>query len=259
MSDNDTILETESVKKSFGGLTAVDRVPVGIERGEITGLIGPNGAGKSTLFNLMSGFYDVDDGTVVFNGEDVTNLRPDERATRGLIRTFQLTRELSGMTVMENMMLGVQGNPGENVIPLLTNPGTVGEFEDEQFDRAEKLLKYLELWELRDEFAGNISGGQRKLLELGRALMSDPKVLLLDEPMAGVNPDLTDYLLDRITALRDEEGKTFLIVEHDIQTIMNISDTVIGMHNGQILTVGDPEEVQQNDQLLEAYLGGGPV
>jgi branched-chain amino acid transport system ATP-binding protein len=258
MSGN-AILETQSVTKSFGGLTAVDSVSVSIERGEITGLIGPNGAGKSTLFNLMSGFYEVDDGTVLFDGEDVTDLRPDERAIRGLVRTFQITRELSGMTVMNNMLLAAQENPGEDVIPLLVRPGDVREYEDEQRDRAEQLLKYLELWELRDEYAGNLSGGQRKLLELGRALMSDPEVLLLDEPMAGVNPDLTDHLLDRITALRDDENKTFLVVEHDIQTIMNISDTVIGMHNGQILVTGDPKTVQQDEQMIEAYLGGGQV
>jgi branched-chain amino acid transport system ATP-binding protein len=256
---SEAILETQEITKAFGGLTAVDRVSVTVEAGEITGLIGPNGAGKSTLFNLMSGFYEADDGTVRFDGEDVTDLRPEKRATRGLIRTFQLTRELAGMTVMDNMLLGAQGNPGESVLSLLTDPGSVREFEDAQHDRAEELLRYLELWDLREEYAGNLSGGQRKLLELGRSLMSDPEVLLLDEPMAGVNPDLTDHLLDRITALRDEEGKTFLVVEHDIQTIMDISDTVVGMHNGQVLTVGSPEEVQQDDQLLEAYLGGGPV
>ncbi len=253
------ILETEDITKSFGGLTAVDSVSVSVEQGQITGLIGPNGAGKSTLFNLMSGFYEADKGTVLLDGEEVTDLRPEQRAIRGLIRTFQITRELSGMTVMNNMLLAAQENPGEKVVPLFTSPGTVRDYENEQRDRAEQLLKYLELWELRKEYAGNISGGQRKLLELGRALMSDPEVLLLDEPMAGVNPDLTDHLLERISALRDEQNKTFLIVEHDIQTIMDISDTVIGMHNGQILVVGEPEEVQQDEQLIEAYLGGGRV
>jgi len=253
------ILETEGITKSFGGLTAVDSVSVSVERGQITGLIGPNGAGKSTLFNLMSGFYEADRGTVTLDGENVTDLRPDQRATRGLIRTFQITRELSGMTVMNNMLLAAQENPGENVMPLLTSPGEVRAYENDQRDQAEQLLKYLELWELREEYAGNLSGGQRKLLELGRALMSDPAVLLLDEPMAGVNPDLTDHLLDRITALCENQNKTFLVVEHDIQTIMDISDTVIGMHNGQILVVGDPEEVQQDEQLIEAYLGGGQV
>ena len=255
----DAVLTTRNVTKSFGGLTAVDGVSVGVEQGEITGLIGPNGAGKSTLFNLMSGFYEVDDGSVLFDGEDVTDLRPEERAIRGLVRTFQITRELSGMTVMNNMLLAAQENPGEDVVPLLTRPSEVREYEGEQRDRAEQLLKYLELWELREEYAGNLSGGQRKLLELGRALMSDPEVLLLDEPMAGVNPDLTDHLLERITALRDDQNKTFLVVEHDIQTIMDISDTVIGMHNGQILVTGEPETVQQDEQMIEAYLGGGQV
>ncbi|MFC7186359.1 ABC transporter ATP-binding protein [Halorubrum yunnanense] len=256
MSDDSPILETESVTKKFGGLVAVDTVSVSIEQGEITGLIGPNGAGKSTLFNLMSGFLEPNNGAVTLKGEDVTELQPDKRAERGLIRTFQITRELSGMTVMNNMLLAAQENPGERILPLLTQPGTVRAYEDEQRERAEELLKYLELWELREEYAGNLSGGQRKLLELGRSLMCDPDVLLLDEPMAGVNPDLTDHLLDRITELRDEENRTFLIVEHDIETIMSISDSVIGMHNGEILVQGEPETVQQDEQLLEAYLGG---
>jgi branched-chain amino acid transport system ATP-binding protein len=256
MSDGGSILATEGVTKSFGGLVAVNDVSVSIEKGEITGLIGPNGAGKSTLFDLMSGFLDPDDGTVTLKGEDVTGLRPDERAERGLIRTFQITRELSGMTVMNNMLLAAQENPGERIVPLLFRLGNVKEYEGDQRERAEDLLKYLELWELRDEYAGNLSGGQRKLLELGRSLMSDPDVLLLDEPMAGVNPDLTDHLLDRIMELRSEENRTFLIVEHDIETIMSISDTVIGMHNGEILVQGEPETVQQDEEMLEAYLGG---
>jgi ABC-type branched-subunit amino acid transport system ATPase component len=253
------ILQAKNVTKTFGGLVAVDDVSVSVESGEVTGLIGPNGAGKSTLFNLMSGFYEVDDGSIQFNGADITDLRPEQRAERGLIRTFQLTRELAGMTVMDNMLLGAQNNPGESVISLLTEPRGVSEFEQTHQQRAEELLKYIELWDLRDEYAGNLSGGQRKLLELGRSLMSDPDLLLLDEPMAGVNPDLTDHLLDRIMSLRNNQEMTFLIVEHDIQTIMSISDTVIGMHNGQILTVGNPDEVQQDEELLEAYLGGGAI
>jgi ABC-type branched-subunit amino acid transport system ATPase component len=256
MSGSGPILETDDITKSFGGLVAVDNVSVSVKQGEITGLIGPNGAGKSTLFNLMSGFLNPDGGSVTLRGEDVTELRPDERAQRGLIRTFQITRELSGMTVMNNMLLAAQDNPGERILPLLTQVGTVRETENEQRERAEELLKYLELWDLRDEYAGNLSGGQRKLLELGRSLMSDPDVLLLDEPMAGVNPDLTDHLLDRIMELRDEENRTFLIVEHDIDTIMSISDTVIGMHNGEVLVQGEPAVVQQDERLLEAYLGG---
>lgn len=256
MSGTEAILETEDVTKTFGGLVAVDEVSVSINSGHITGLIGPNGAGKSTLFNLMSGFLKPDHGTIRFKGENVTDFSPDRRAKRGMIRTFQITRELGGMKVMDNMLLAAQNNPGEKVIRTIADWGSVKEYEAQQRERAEELLQYLELWELRDEYAGNLSGGQRKLLELGRALMSDPDVLLLDEPMAGVNPDLTDHLLERILALRNEENKTFLIVEHDIETIMSISDKVIGMHNGQILAVGKPEEVQQDEQMLEAYLGG---
>ena len=256
---NGVILETKDVSKSFGGLVAVDNVSVKINEGEITGLIGPNGAGKSTLFNLLSGFLKVNNGQVLLNGQDVTDMRSDERARNGLIRTFQITRELSGMTVIENMMLGAKNNPGEDVLATLVKRDEVSQFEQEKRERAQELLKYLELWDLRDEYAGNLSGGQRKLLELGRSLMADPEVLLLDEPMAGVNPDLTDHILDRIMTLREEKGMSFLIVEHDIQAIMNISDTVIGMHQGKILVSDEPEVVQEDEELLKAYLGGGQV
>lgn len=256
MSADGAILSTEDLTKTFGGLVAVDNVSIDIEGGEITGLIGPNGAGKSTLFNLMTGFLTPDSGTVRFNDQDITDRRPPERAKTGLIRTFQITRELSGMTVMNNMLLAAQDNPGERVLPTLVKWGDVKTYENGQRERAEELLEYLDLTPLKEEYAGNLSGGQRKLLELGRALMSDPDVMLLDEPMAGVNPDLTDHLLEQIEALRAEEGKTFLIVEHDIETIMNISDTVIGMHNGEILARGTPSEVRQNEEMIEAYLGG---
>jgi branched-chain amino acid transport system ATP-binding protein len=193
---------------------------------------------------------------VVFDGEDVTELPPNERTQRGLVRTFQIAQELTGMRVMDNMLLASQNNPGEKVLAAAANTSSVRDFEEDARDRAEELLKFLELWDLRDEYAGNLSGGQRKLLELGRALMADPDLLLLDEPMAGVNPDLTDRLLQRIMDLRDERDMTFLVVEHDIEAIMRISDTVVGMHDGTVLSKGTPEEVQSDEQMLEAYLGG---
>jgi branched-chain amino acid transport system ATP-binding protein len=157
---------------------------------------------------------------------------------------------------MDNMLLASQNHPGEKVLAAAANTGSVRDFEKDARNRAEELLKFLELWELRDEYAGNLSGGQRKLLELGRALMADPDLLLLDEPMAGVNPDLTDRLLQRIMDLRDERDMTFLVVEHDIEAIMRISDTVVGMHDGTVLSKGTPKEVQSDEQMLEAYLGG---
>jgi len=251
-----TLLEANGLRKTFGGIVAVDEVSFEVNRTEIVGVIGPNGAGKSTMFKLLAGFHRPDEGTVVFDGEDVTELAPNERTQRGLVRTFQIAQELTGMRVMENMLLASQNHPGEKVLAAAANTSSVRDFEGDARDRAEELLKFLELWDLRDEYAGNLSGGQRKLLELGRALMADPDLLLLDEPMAGVNPDLTDRLLQRIMELRDERDMTFLVVEHDIEAIMRISDTVIGMHDGKVLSKGTPEEVQSDERMLEAYLGG---
>jgi branched-chain amino acid transport system ATP-binding protein len=190
---------------------------------------------------------------VELDGEDVTDLPPEERATRGMIRTFQISRELTGMTVRQNVRLGGQDHGGENVVQAVA--GTASDREREIAERSEEILKKLELWDLRDEYAGNLSGGQRKLLELGRALMADPDVLLLDEPMAGVNPSLSEEIIEMIEEMK-QEGLTVLIVEHDIDMIMNISDTVVGMHQGRVLTSGSPAEVQRDDDLLEAYLGG---
>jgi ABC-type branched-subunit amino acid transport system ATPase component len=251
-----TLLEANGLRKTFGGIVAVDDVSFEVNRNEIVGVIGPNGAGKSTMFKLLAGFHKPDEGTVVFDGEDITDLEPNERTQRGLVRTFQIAQELTGMRVMDNMLLASQNNPGEKVLAAAANTSSVRDFEEDARDRAEELLKFLELWDLRDEYAGNLSGGQRKLLELGRALMADPDLLLLDEPMAGVNPDLTDRLLQRIMDLRDERDMTFLVVEHDIEAIMRISDTVVGMHDGTVLSKGTPEEVQSDEQMLEAYLGG---
>lgn len=247
------ILEVEGLRKSFGGLTAVDGATFDVEEGSIVGLIGPNGAGKSTTFNLITGFYEADEGSVRFRGEEIIDDSPEERSKNGMVRTFQITRELTGMKVEQNMRLGGQEHDGEQVVHALA--GTASDREDEIAGRAEELLRDLELWDLRDEYAGNLSGGQRKLLELGRALMAEPDILLLDEPMAGVNPSLTDDIIEMIHEL-SEQGITFLIVEHDVDMIMNISDKVIGMHQGQVLVSGEPEVVQNDDELLEAYFGG---
>jgi branched-chain amino acid transport system ATP-binding protein len=249
----DPILRVEGLKKTFGGLVAVDGASFEVEEGTVVGLIGPNGAGKSTTFNLVTGFHEADDGDVYLRGENVVDTSPEERSKRGMVRTFQITRELTGMKVRQNMHLGGQDHRGEKVVHALA--GTASDREAEIADRAERLLKHLELWDLRDEYAGNLSGGQRKLLELGRALMADPDVLLLDEPMAGVNPSLTDEIIDMIHELK-ADGLTVLIVEHDVDMIMNISDKVIGMHQGRVLTSGPPEVVQNDEDLLEAYFGG---
>ena len=252
-----TPLEVSGLTKSFGGLVAVDGVSFEIEAGSMTGLIGPNGAGKSTTFNCITGMLEPDAGTVRFRGEDVTGLEPYEITDHGLVRTFQISRELKNMTVLENMMLAPKGQVGEqlwrSVAPF--SRAKVREQEAELLDRVWEMVDFFDIDHLADERAGNLSGGQRKLLELARAMMTDPDMILLDEPFAGVNPTLEARLLDHLHNLR-EEGFTFLIVEHDIDLIMNNCERVIVMHQGRILADGTPEEVTSNEAVLEAYLGG---
>ncbi|MFC4544442.1 ABC transporter ATP-binding protein [Halosolutus amylolyticus] len=251
------ILRVSNLEKRFGGIVAVDGASFGIERGSLTGLIGPNGAGKSTTFNLITGVHRADAGRVIFQGEDVTGLGPQQLVGRGLVRTFQISRELSGMTVLENMLLAFQGQLGESLWRTVT-PGVRGslvEQERELLDRVWETLELFEIDHLAHEDAANLSGGQRKLLELSRALLTDPDMLLLDEPMAGVNPTLEKKLLDRIHELRSQ-GYTFLLVEHDMDVIMNNCETVIVMHQGQVLSQGTPEEIQGDERVIEAYLGG---
>lgn len=255
--DSDVPLEVEGLRKTFGGITAVDDVSFGIEKGSLTGLIGPNGAGKSTTFNLITGMHDADSGTVRFNGEDVTGLPPHEIANRGLARTFQIARELEEMTVLENMMLAPKGQMGESLWRSVT-PGVrsdVQQQETEQLERVWDVLDFFEIEHLAEEYAGNLSGGQRKLLEMARALLTDPDVLLLDEPFAGVNPSLEKRLLEHVHDLR-EQGYTFLIVEHDMDLIMENCERVIVMHQGRVLKDGTPAEVKQSEDVIEAYLGG---
>jgi branched-chain amino acid transport system ATP-binding protein len=250
-------LEVEGLRKEFGGITAVDDVSFDVEGGTLTGLIGPNGAGKSTTFNLITGMIDPTAGTVRFNGEDITGLQPHEIANRGLARTFQIARELEEMTVLENMMLAPKGQVGESlwrsVMPV--SRGAVREQETEHLERVWEVLDFFEIDHLAEEYAGNLSGGQRKLLEMARALLTDPDVLLLDEPFAGVNPSLEKRLLEHIHELR-ERGYTFLIVEHDMDLIMNNCERVIVMHQGRILKDGTPAEIKESEEVIEAYLGG---
>ncbi|MFB6108758.1 MAG: ABC transporter ATP-binding protein [Haloplanus sp.] len=252
-----TPLVVEGLEKHFGGITAVDGASFSVERGTLTGLIGPNGAGKSTTFDLITGMQRPDAGTVRFNGEDVTGLEPYEIADRGLVRTFQIARELKEMTVLENMMLAPKGQAGEHLWRSVM-PGTRGavvEAETEQVERVWETLEFFDIEHLAEEYAGNLSGGQRKLLEMARALLTDPDMLLLDEPFAGVNPTLEKRLLEHVHDLRDR-GYTFLLVEHDMDLIMNNCRHVVVMHQGRILTEGTPEEIQANEEVIEAYLGG---
>ena len=255
--DADVPLQVKGINKSFGGITAVDGASFGVDEGSLTGLIGPNGAGKSTTFNCITGVHDPDSGAVQLKGEDITGLAPHEVANRGLVRTFQIAREFAEMTVLENMMLAPMHQRGEtlwrSILPGLR--GDVIEQEEEVLERSWEALEFFDIDHLADEYAQNLSGGQRKLLELARALLTDPDVLLLDEPFAGVNPSLEERLLEHIHELSDR-GYTFLIVEHDMDLIMQNCERVIVLHQGQILTKGTPDEVRSDERVLEAYLGG---
>ncbi len=251
------ILEIRDLEKRFGGIVAVDGASFGVERGSITGLIGPNGAGKSTTFNCITGVHTPNAGSVVFDGEEITGLEPHEVANRGLVRTFQIAREFPEMTVLENMMLAPKGQLGESlwrsVAPVAR--GEVVEQEERMRERAWETLEFFEIDHLAEEYAGNLSGGQRKLLEMARALLTDPEMLLLDEPMAGVNPSLEKKLLGHIHELQ-AEGYTFLLVEHDMDVIMNHCEHIIVMHQGAVLAEGTADDITSNEEVIEAYLGG---
>jgi len=254
---DDALLAVEDLRKSFGGIHAVDGASFGVEAGSLTALIGPNGAGKSTTFNLITGVLDPDAGSIVFDGTDITRYRPYQVANRGLVRTFQIARELDEMTVLENLMLGPRGQSGESLWRSVL-PGTRRQVQAEEIElreRAWETLEFFEIDHLAEEYAGNLSGGQRKLLEMARVLMTDPEMVLLDEPLAGVNPTLSEKLLERIHELRTE-GYTFLLVEHDMDVVMGHCDPIVVMHQGQVLTTGSPEEVRNDERVLEAYLGG---
>jgi branched-chain amino acid transport system ATP-binding protein len=250
----DPILVADNVVRRFGGLTAVEVDHVEIQRGAITALIGPNGAGKTTFFNLLTGFDVPDSGSWLFNGKDLAGIPAYKVARLGMIRTFQLTKALSRMTVLENMRLGATGQKGERIMSSLFK-FTWGSQERGITSRADELLKRFNMFEKRADFAGSLSGGQRKLLEMARALMTEPEMVMLDEPMAGVNPALTQSLLGHIKDLR-EQGMTVLFVEHDMDMVRDISDWVIVMAQGQVIAEGPPDEVMQNEAVIVAYLGG---
>jgi neutral amino acid transport system ATP-binding protein len=253
----DSILNVDNIVRNFGGITAVDVSHLEVQRGIITALIGPNGAGKTTFFNLITGF---DRPTSAgqgahwsFDGRTLDKTSASRVARSGMVRTFQLTKALSRMTVMENMMLGAQNQAGENLAKCLLRPLWGGQ-EKEVEAKAVDLLERFKLLEKRTDYAGSLSGGQRKLLEMARALMSDPKMIMLDEPMAGVNPALTQSLLSHIQSLRDE-GTTVLFVEHDMHVVRHISDWVVVMAEGKIVAEGAADDVMSNQAVIDAYLG----
>jgi neutral amino acid transport system ATP-binding protein len=250
----DPILVASGVTRRFGGLTAVDVEHVEVQRGAITALIGPNGAGKTTFFNLLTGFDRPNDGTWSFEGKDLSGVPAHKVARRGMVRTFQLTKALSKLSVMENMRLGATGQKGENFFRALI-PGIWRSQQEEIDERAEDLLRRFKLHEKKEDFAGSLSGGQRKLLEMARALMVEPTMVMLDEPMAGVNPALTQSLLGHVKDLR-AQGMTVLFVEHDMDMVRDISDWVVVMAQGQIVAEGPPEAVMADPAVIDAYLGG---
>ncbi len=249
----DPIVVADGIVRQFGGLKAVNVDHVEIQRGAITALIGPNGAGKTTFFNLLTGFDRPQEGTWSFNGTPLNKVPAYKVARMGMIRTFQLTKVLSKLTVLENMRLGATGQSGEKFLSALL-PFTWRAREAEITAKADALLERFLLLAKKDDFAGTMSGGQRKLLEMARALMADPELVMLDEPMAGVNPALKQSLLGHVKSLRDE-GRTVLFVEHDMDMVRDISDWVIVMAQGQVIAEGPPESVMSDQRVIDAYLG----
>jgi len=251
----DVVLEARDIVKRFGGLVAVDHVSVKIRRAKLTLLIGPNGSGKSTLLNVISGFYRPDAGRVIFEGRDVTGLPPHDLYHLGLARTFQVPQPFYRLTVLENVLLAAPGHPGESFAAPLRRLAWLKK-EEELVEKAFEILRLVNLIHLWDHPAGMLSGGQMKLLEIARTLMSGAKLLLMDEPIAGVNPTLAHQILDFITRLKRERGITFFIIEHRLDIAMQYVDYVYAMARGRLIAEGRPEEVVSNPLVIDSYLGG---
>jgi branched-chain amino acid transport system ATP-binding protein len=252
---NTNLLEINGITKSFGGLKAVNNCSFNVKKGTITGLIGPNGAGKTTLFNVITGQLLAEEGSIKIDGEEITQLPPYTTFKKGIVRTFQIPRELKRMTVLENLMVIKSNQSGENLFTTWFNPWKVKREENENLNKGEEILDFLKLSHLADEYAGNLSTGQKKLLEIGRTLMSDPKIILLDEPAAGVNPTLMNNIVDRIIAISKERNITFLIIEHNMDLIMNLCNPIIVMSYGSKLAEGNAKSIRNNTAVVDAYLG----
>ena len=251
------MIRVDDLHMHFGGIRAVDGASIEIAKGSITGLIGPNGAGKTTLFNVIAGHYKPSSGTVWLGDEDITGLTPHELFHKGLLRTFQIAHEFSTLTVRENLMMVPDHQPGESLVDVWLRPSKVRAREEEVRARADEVIEFLEISHVADEFAGNLSGGQKKLLELGRTMMVDAKIVFLDEVGAGVNRTLLNTLGDAIIRLNKERGYTFCMIEHDMDFIGRLCDPVIVMAEGKVLIEGSAEEVKADEQVIEAYLGRG--
>ncbi|MEK9961515.1 MAG: ABC transporter ATP-binding protein [Rhodobiaceae bacterium] len=251
------MIVVENLSKHFGGIKAVDNVSLSIAPGSITGLIGPNGAGKTTLFNVIAGLHAPTSGRVLLDGQDITGLPPHELFARGMLRTFQIAHEFSTLTVRENLMLVPGGQSGERLMDAWLRPARVRAEEIELRRKADEVIEFLQISQVADELAGNLSGGQKKLLELGRTMMVDAKIVFLDEVGAGVNRTLLRTIGDAIQRLNRERGYTFCMIEHDMDFISRLCDPVIVMAEGAVLATGTAAEVRANEEVIEAYLGTG--
>jgi branched-chain amino acid transport system ATP-binding protein len=251
------MIKVENLAKRFGGFYAVNDASLEIEEGSITGLIGPNGAGKTTLFNVIAGVHAPTQGRVLLDGEDITGLPPHALFDRGLLRTFQIAHEFSTMTVRENLMMVPPNQAGERLWDAWFSPAKVRTQEAEIRRKADEVIEFLEISQVADELAGNLSGGQKKLLELGRTMMVDAKIVFLDEVGAGVNRTLLNTIGDAILRLNKERGYTFCMIEHDMDFIGRLCDPVICMAEGGVLAQGTIAEIKANEQVIEAYLGTG--
>ena len=251
------MISISGVNKHFGGIHAVRDASLKIETGSVTGLIGPNGAGKTTLFNVIAGLYKPDSGTIQLDGQDITGLPPHELFARGLLRTFQIAHEFSSLTVRENLMMVPQDQSGERLIDAWLQPAKIRQEEAVLIAKANEVISFLQLDPVANERAGNLSGGQKKLLELGRTMMTDAKIVFLDEVGAGVNRTLLNHIGDSILRLNREQGYTFCMIEHDMEFISRLCDPVIVMAEGGVLATGSADEIRNNEDVIEAYLGTG--
>ena len=249
------MIVVQDVVKHFGGLAAVDGVSMDIKQGTITGLIGPNGAGKSTLFNLIAGNLNPESGSIYLDGEDVTGLKPHMLFSKGLLRTFQIAHEFQSLSVLDNLMMVPSLQVGESLLGAWFKREKVVRQEAEMRGKAEEVISFLNMGHLANELAGNLSGGQKKLLELGRTMMASPKVVILDEVGAGVNRTLLKEIGDAILSMNRERGFTFCMIEHDMDFISRLCDPVVVMAEGKILAQGSAEEIKANEDVIEAYLG----
>lgn len=251
------MIKVDNLTKKFGGFVAVNHASLEIEKGSITGLIGPNGAGKTTLFNVIAGVHTPTAGTVLLDGEDITGLPPHELFHKGMLRTFQIAHEFSSLTVRENLMMVPDRQPGETLWDVWFKSSSVRQREEEVRTKADEVIEFLEISHVAEELAGNLSGGQKKLLELGRTMMVDAKIVFLDEVGAGVNRTLLNTIGDAILRLNRERGYTFCVIEHDMDFIGKLCDPVIVMAEGSVLAEGTLAEIKANEQVIEAYLGTG--